>query len=77
MRTEGAVHLGPPGREEGFDHPQLEVAIEAAGKPGHIRLVFGAGEVWRDMNVLYARRDGFDATFAIAQSKVRPLLDLR
>jgi hypothetical protein len=77
MRAEGAVHLGPPGREEGFDHPQLALAIEAEGTRSHIRIVFGAGDVWRDMNVLYARRDGFDATFAIAQSKVRPLLDLR
>jgi hypothetical protein len=81
MRAESALHLGPPRREEGFDRPQLEVTIEhgaeAGGKPGTTHLVIGAGDVWRDTNIFYARRDGVDASFVIAQGKVRPLLELR
>jgi Domain of unknown function (DUF4340) len=75
LRAEGVVHLGKPTREEGFDRPQLELSIRLVS--GSARITIGAGDVWRETNVFYARRDGVDATFAIARSKVRPLLDLR
>jgi hypothetical protein len=41
-----------------------------------IVISIGRGDAFRDTNVFYARRDGIDATFAIAQSKLRPLFDL-
>jgi hypothetical protein len=77
MRAEGVVHLGPPRLGEGFDRPELAVTIDRTGARAATRLLVGSGDVWRETNVFYARRDGVDATFAIAQSKVRPLLDLR
>jgi hypothetical protein len=40
-----------------------------------IRITVGRGDVWRDNNVYYIRRAGVDATFAIAQSKLRLLFD--
>jgi hypothetical protein len=36
----------------------------------------GAADEHRGVSVLYARAKGVDATFVIAKSKLRPLLDL-
>jgi hypothetical protein len=80
-RAEGAVHLGAPRKEEGLDKPLLvlsvDVAHEGAPAPSTIKLTVGRGDVWRDTSIFYMRRAGIDATFAMAQSKVRPLLDLK
>jgi hypothetical protein len=80
-RAEGLVHLGPPRKEEGFDKPLLTLSIRRAppspASPSTIKITIGRGDVWRDNNVFYVRRDGIDATFAIAQSKLRPVLDMR
>jgi hypothetical protein len=46
-------------------------------EPREVRITVGRGDVWRDNNVFYVRRAGVDATFAMAQSKLRPLLDLQ
>ncbi|MET0592517.1 MAG: DUF4340 domain-containing protein [Polyangiaceae bacterium] len=79
-RTEGAVHLGPPQKDEGFDKPRLELVVHAVpappAKPREIRITVGRGDVYRDNNVYFIRRAGVDATFAIAQSKLRPLLEM-
>jgi uncharacterized protein (DUF934 family) len=40
-------------------------------------MAVGRGDVFRDNNVFYVRRAGIDATFAIAQSKLRALMDLQ
>jgi hypothetical protein len=80
-RTEGVVHLGPAHKDEGFDRPRLELTVRAVpappAEPREIRVVVGRGDVWRDNHVFYLRRQGIDATFAIAQGKLRPLLDLQ
>jgi len=39
------------------------------------RIAFGAGDSFHGTSIVYARRDGLDVTFAIAQGKVRALLD--
>ena len=75
MRAEGLVHTGPPRSDEGFDRPLLVVTVEL--RASRIKMSVGRGDAWRDTSVFYARRDGIDATFALAQNKVRPLLDLR
>jgi hypothetical protein len=80
-RTEGVVHLGPPRKEEGFGKPGLVLTVRVAPPPpaeaNEIRIVVGRGDVFRDNNVFYVRRAGIDATFAIAQSKLRALMDLQ
>ena len=80
-RTEGVVHLGPPRKEEGFDKPRLVLTVRVAppppAEPSEIRMTVGRGDVFRDNNVFYIRRAGIDATFAIAQSKLRALMDLQ
>jgi hypothetical protein len=71
--SEGAVSVGKPEKQEGLDRPALTAEIEIDGK--RTRLVFGAGDTFKGTTVLYARKDGVDATFAVAQAKVRPLLE--
>jgi Domain of unknown function (DUF4340) len=80
LMAEGAVGIGPPDKRWGFDKPSLDVLVERAGvgtsakvPPVHLR--FGAADAFQGTRVYYARRDGVDATFAIAQERVRPLLD--
>lgn len=78
MRAEGVVHLGPAKPEEGFDDPILRISVrkrpEVGGGPVVIEI--GRRDVWRNMNVYFARLGGNDATYAIAQAKVRPILEL-
>jgi Domain of unknown function (DUF4340) len=73
-RAEGLVHPGAPHKEEGFARPLMTLTIVRASST--IVISIGRGDAFRDTNVFYARRDGIDATFAIAQSKLRPLFDL-
>ncbi|MDI1433767.1 DUF4340 domain-containing protein [Polyangium sorediatum] len=82
---EGAVRIGPPRKEEGLDPPAVVINIERRGLDPDappavdpqrtLRISLGAGDAFRGTNVTYARRDGVDATYAIAQAKTRVLLD--
>jgi hypothetical protein len=80
-RTEGVVHLGPAPKDEGFDKPRLVLTVRTApaapAEPREIRISVGRGDAWRDSSVFYVRRADVDATFAMAQSKLRPLLDMK
>jgi hypothetical protein len=78
-RTEGVVRIGAPVLDEGFDRPRLVVVVVRAGStgtPSTLRMLIGKGDVFHDTNVFYVRRDGVDATFAMAQGKLRPLLEI-
>ncbi|WP_437667587.1 DUF4340 domain-containing protein [Sorangium sp. So ce1182] len=91
LRTEGAVALGKPDKHHGLSPPRLRITVDLARPqaapageggatpprpaPGSFTIAIGAGDVFRGTNVLYARRDGVDAVYAIAQSRVRPLLE--
>ncbi|HEY4158890.1 MAG TPA: DUF4340 domain-containing protein [Polyangiaceae bacterium] len=77
LRAEAAVHTGGPRPAEGFDKPTLTLTFtpsHAGEHPKTLRL--GAGDSWRNTSVFYARVEGVDATFVVAQSKVRALHDL-
>jgi hypothetical protein len=75
LRAEAAVHLGAPKPSEGLSSPALRVTVTRTDRAQPQRFFIGAGDVWRGTNVHYARTEGIDATFAIAKSKVRVLLD--
>ncbi|AUX41354.1 hypothetical protein SOCE26_027650 [Sorangium cellulosum] len=90
LRAEGAVALGKPEKHHGLSPPRLRITVEltrseaapgvAVGTPprprgGSFTIAIGAGDSFRGTNVVYARRDGVDAVYAIARSRVRPLLD--
>ena len=71
--AEGAVSVGPPASAEGLDKPALSVSVELGQK--RLELRFGAAGVLHGTRVYYARREGVAATFAVAEARVKPLLD--
>jgi hypothetical protein len=71
--AEAVVSIGAASNREGFEKPTLTVDVEETGQ--RMRLRFGAGDALRGTSVFYVRRDGIDATYAVAQSKVQPLLE--
>jgi hypothetical protein len=79
LSTEAAVDVGPARPEQGFDRSVLTVRIER--EPGHpekpqsTTFSIGAGDSWRGISVHYARVEGVAATYAVARSAVRTLLD--
>jgi len=77
LRAEAAVHTGKAEPSEGFSPPSLEVVLEPSAGPGKPRtLRFGAREVFRGLPSRFARLDGTNATFVVAEAKLRPLFDL-
>jgi hypothetical protein len=80
LTAEGAVSIGPAEKAQGFDKPRLDVLIERAAvgtsdKVPPVRLRFGAADSFKGTSVVYVRRDGVAATWAVAQGKVRALQD--
>jgi hypothetical protein len=84
LRAEAAVHTGAPRPSEGFENPVLEVRYEPLPGLGKARrFTVGASAVptgvpsesaWSAAR--YARADGVEATFAVANAKLKPLFDL-
>ena len=74
LLADGAVSIGPAAKGQGFDKPLLDVTIERSGT-GSLHFTVGDGDSFRGIDVFYARRDGVDATYAIARSKILPLID--
>lgn len=80
LTAEGAVSVGPAEKTQGFDKPRLDVRIERAAvgtsdKVPPVRLRFGAADSFKGTSVVYVRRDGVAATWAVAWGKVRALQD--
>ncbi len=76
MRAEAAVKLGD------WDEKQPILTIEVKRRPGReerskdIRIAIGKGDAWRTMNVHYARREGWNATYVIAASRLKPVFEV-
>lgn len=83
LLAERVVSTGAPDRAQGLDKPRLVLTVVADPEPGApkgaarrtFKIAFGAGDSVGGTSVVYARREGLDATFAIAQGKVRALFD--
>jgi hypothetical protein len=74
LSPDAAIHTGPALPAEGLAKPSLTLRLTP--KNGATQTVtFGAGDSWRGTSVFYLRVSGFDATFVMAQSKVRALSD--
>jgi hypothetical protein len=74
LRPEAALHSGRALPNEGFSAPSLTLRLTP--RQGASQTVsFGAGDSWRSTSVFYVRVSDIDATFVMAQSKVRALLD--
>ena len=81
--AEGVVSTGAPEKSFGLDKPRLVLTVVEDLGPAPakgatkrtFKVSFGAGDSFRGTSVVYARRDGLDVTFAIAQGKLRALFD--
>jgi hypothetical protein len=77
LRATAALHTGLARANEGLGTPWLRVRVEPSpglGKPRAFSV--GAGDEFRGEAVRYGRADNVDATFALSEAKLRPLLDL-
>jgi len=74
LRPEAALHSGAALPSEGFSAPTLRLSLSPRQGPPQT-ISFGAGDSWRQASVFYVRVSGVDATFVMAQSKVRALSD--
>jgi len=76
LMAEGIASVGPPTAHQGLARPLLRIVVEPAPESGEpVTLTVGAGDVWRNSRVFYLRRQGVDATFAVARSRLGPLLE--
>jgi hypothetical protein len=84
LRAEAALHTGPARPHEGFGKPALEVRYEPVpglGKPRSFRVgasavASGAPTEGARQAARYARAEGVEATFAVADAKLKVLFDL-
>ncbi len=74
LRPEAAIHTGPAAAPEGMGNPSLTLLLTPKRGPAQT-VTFGAGDVWRSTSIYYLRVSGVDATFVMAQGKVRALSD--
>lgn len=74
LRAEAAVTLGPAKTGQGLEKPEVVVRIERTGN-GPKSLRIGSGDAWRGQSIYYARAEGVDATYVIAKTKIRVLVD--
>lgn len=77
LRAEAAVHTGAARAEEGIGTPTLSLRLTPASPASPPRVLhFGSAGTFQDQRVFYARSERVDATYAVAQTSVRELLDL-
>lgn len=77
LRAEAAVHTGPARANEGFASPSVRIRLIPKAGQGPARVLsFGASDTFQELRVLYARKEGVDATYAVTHSALRDILDL-
>jgi Domain of unknown function (DUF4340) len=74
LLAEGIVSLGPAPADGGFDEPLLRIVVDSEGGTQR-RLVVGRAEVFRSASVYLVRDEAIDVTFAVARTRLQPLLD--
>jgi len=74
LRADFTVHLGAPRPDEGLAKPSLQISLTASN--GKIyRLQLGARSTLNDSDIVFARLDAVDATFALSQRTAAQLSD--
>ena len=74
LRADFTVHLGPEKPSEGLAKPTLSITFTERNASAR-RLRIGSADSLRNTRIFYARLEGVDATFAIAQSALSGLQD--
>lgn len=75
---QAAVHTGPALRDEGMDHPVLEITERTAATdagPRETRVIVGAAARLDGADVYFVRASGVDATFVVAAQAVDAIVD--
>jgi hypothetical protein len=86
LDPDAAVSVGAPRKEQDLDPPAFTDTVERASRAGDsdklsadpqrsVRLMLGATDVFRGHDVVYARREGIDATYVIARSKAHTFIE--
>jgi hypothetical protein len=79
LRAEAAVHTGASRADEGFGKPTLEVRLEPVAGRGKSRTFVvgasGSASIGADATH-FARAQGIEATFLLADAKLKPLFEL-
>jgi hypothetical protein len=74
LRADFTVHLGPARPDEGLAKPSLTISLrDTHGKV--YRVLLGARATLDDADIVYARLDGVDATFALSLRTATQLKD--
>jgi hypothetical protein len=74
LRAEALVHLGEPGKDEGFAAPTLVIETRAPDGKTKRRLVIGDAARIDRMRVYWVRVDGVNATFTVSRDEVDRIL---
>jgi hypothetical protein len=77
LHAQSALHAGPAARDEGFEHPTLEIAAAERGEGGAggmVRIVVGARTRVDGADAYFARVSDVDATFAVPAPEVASIL---
>lgn len=77
LHAQAALHAGAPARDEGFEHPTLEVLAVShhdGAAPAETRVVVGAETKVDGADAYFARVAGVDATFAVPSPTVDAIL---
>jgi hypothetical protein len=74
LLAEQVVHLGAAAEREGMSEPALVVEIELRSAPKRT-MVVGAADSLQGLVVRFVRRRDVEVTFAVAEARLRPLLD--
>ena len=71
LSADEVVAVGPAQKHHGLDKPRFTFVLE--GSEPTARIVVGGSDSLHGLTVYYLRKDGVDATFAVAQAKLRQL----
>ena len=76
LRAEAALHTGPPAPAEGFASPTaiVRIAVRGDAGPRESRITIGAATKRAERNMHFARIDGVDATFVVADDRIPAVL---
>jgi hypothetical protein len=74
LLAESVVDLGPARAEDEMDDPLLRIEVTLRGQEP-FSLKVGRGDSLDGTSVFFVRKSGIDATFAVAQARLRPLID--
>jgi hypothetical protein len=75
LMAERVIHLGPKTAADALDPPRARLSIDLTTTNKPVVLLVGQRQVVDGAPVHVLRREGIDASFAVAEGRVTPLLE--